>query len=279
MSPHVILGGRNIDYNKHCQVPFGAYVQAVQENNPKNTNAPRTIDAIYLHPVDNIQGGHELMDLNSGRLITRPRVVEIPITNLVIKDVEAMAEEQGIKSLKLQNRRKTIFYPADWIAGVDYMNENDDDNDDDNDNDNDKTDHDDNENEIETDNTTDDKEQYDHVDQQEIEELFAEDPHKNHQEPRAQEEANPAGMAEEEDREGEATHDDVKQEPEEEANQEPQPERVQPARKMKMKLKQTTQPMKKSNMIMLINRKLKNFLLKTPTITGKNLKHKKRPIQ
>ncbi|MGC9260522.1 MAG: hypothetical protein ACP5I8_10685, partial [Phycisphaerae bacterium] len=64
------------------------------------------------------------MDLNSGRLITRPRVVEIPITNLVIKAVEAMAEEQGIKSLKLQNRRKTIFYPADWIAGVDYMNEN-----------------------------------------------------------------------------------------------------------------------------------------------------------
>ncbi|MGC9213443.1 MAG: hypothetical protein ACP5F2_08285 [Athalassotoga sp.] len=47
LSPHVILGGRNIDYNKHCQVPFGAYVQAVQENNPKNTNAPPTIDAIY----------------------------------------------------------------------------------------------------------------------------------------------------------------------------------------------------------------------------------------
>ncbi len=122
-SPHVLLGGRNIDFNKHCQVPFGAYVQAVQENNPKNTNAPRTIDAIYLRPVENIQGGHELMDLDSGRLITRPRVVEVPITNLVIKAVEAMAEEQGIKSLKLQNRRKTIFYPADWIAGVDYVEE------------------------------------------------------------------------------------------------------------------------------------------------------------
>ncbi|MGC9176782.1 MAG: hypothetical protein ACP5F1_06890 [Thermoplasmata archaeon] len=198
MSPHVILGGRNIDYNKHCQIPFGAYVQAVQENNPKNTNAPRTIDAIYLRPVDNIQGGHELMDLNSGRLITLPRVVEIPITNLVIKAVESMAEEQGIKSLKLQNHRKTIFYPADWIAGVDYINENDDDNDDNNDNDNDETVTDENENEM--DDTSDDAEQYDHVDQQEIEELFAEDPHNNRQEPRAPEEANPAGMAEEEER-------------------------------------------------------------------------------
>ncbi|MGC8479045.1 MAG: hypothetical protein ACP5NE_03955, partial [Candidatus Micrarchaeia archaeon] len=150
--------------------------------------------------VDNIQGGHELMDLNSGRLITRPRVVEIPITNLVIKAVEAMAEEQGIKSLKLQNRHKTVFYPADWIAGVDYMNENDDNNDNDNDDDFD-------DDENETDNTTDEAEQYDHVDQQEIEELFAEDPHNNRQEPEAQEEANLASMAEEEEEEEEPTQD------------------------------------------------------------------------
>ncbi|MGC8506622.1 MAG: hypothetical protein ACP5NK_08025, partial [Thermoplasmata archaeon] len=60
-----------------------------------------------------------------------------------------------------------------WIAGLDYMNENDDDNDDDNGNDNDNTDNDDNENQNETDNTTDDEAQYDHVDQQEIEELIA----------------------------------------------------------------------------------------------------------
>ncbi len=34
-SPHVLVGGRNLDFEKHCQVPFGAYVQANQENNPK----------------------------------------------------------------------------------------------------------------------------------------------------------------------------------------------------------------------------------------------------
>ncbi|MGC9176786.1 MAG: hypothetical protein ACP5F1_06910, partial [Thermoplasmata archaeon] len=88
LSPHVILGGRNWDFNKHCQIPFGAYVQAYQENAPKNTNNPRTIDAIYLRPTNNIQGGHELMDLNSGRVITRPRVWEIPVTPVVIRAVE-----------------------------------------------------------------------------------------------------------------------------------------------------------------------------------------------
>ncbi len=39
-SPRVLLGGQSVDYNKHCQVPFGAYHQANEENSPKNTNAP-----------------------------------------------------------------------------------------------------------------------------------------------------------------------------------------------------------------------------------------------
>ena len=35
-----------------------------------------------------------------------------------------MGEEQGIKSLKLNNRHKTIYYPANWIAGVNYGGDN-----------------------------------------------------------------------------------------------------------------------------------------------------------
>jgi hypothetical protein len=62
--PHNILTGRAIDYSKHYQIPFGAYVQANNESNPTNTNAPRTFDSIYLRPFPNLQGGHELIDLN-----------------------------------------------------------------------------------------------------------------------------------------------------------------------------------------------------------------------
>jgi hypothetical protein len=64
LSPHMIMTGRNLDFDKHCQNPFGAYVQANQENDPTNTQAPRTIDAVYLHPMTNKQGGHEMMNLN-----------------------------------------------------------------------------------------------------------------------------------------------------------------------------------------------------------------------
>ena len=48
LSPHMIMMKRNIDYNKHCQCTLGAYVQAYQVNDPMNTQAPRTIDVIYL---------------------------------------------------------------------------------------------------------------------------------------------------------------------------------------------------------------------------------------
>ena len=57
------MGDHDLDYNKHCTIPFRAYIQAYQENNVKNTNIPYTIDVIYLQLIKNTQGGHELMNL------------------------------------------------------------------------------------------------------------------------------------------------------------------------------------------------------------------------
>ena len=58
LSPHVIMSDRNQDFNKHFQIPFGAYVQVSKYNNPINTNSSITLDSIYLQPLDNKQGGH-----------------------------------------------------------------------------------------------------------------------------------------------------------------------------------------------------------------------------
>ena len=78
LSPHVLVGGQNLDFEKHYQIP---YVQANQENDPKNTNAPRTIDCIYLCPItQNIQSSHKLMDLNSACMIACQHEWEIPVT-------------------------------------------------------------------------------------------------------------------------------------------------------------------------------------------------------
>jgi hypothetical protein len=74
------------------------------------------LDAIYLRPAQSQQGGHELMDLNSGQLISRNIVHEIPVINVVIKAVENMAYQQGFKSLKFKSQNGVVYHDADWIA-------------------------------------------------------------------------------------------------------------------------------------------------------------------
>lgn len=129
-SPRMILHQRNFDYNRHCQYSLGAYVQAHNEPDPSNTNAPHTLDCIYLRYNDNAQGGHECLHLQSNRIVLRRCITPIPITPSVIARVHALADQDGIpEGLKIQNRLGTILYDSAWIAGVDYDDErfNDDD--------------------------------------------------------------------------------------------------------------------------------------------------------
>lgn len=120
-SPRMILHQRHLDFAKHCQYAFGAYVQAHEEPNPSNTNAPRTLDCIYLRYNDNLQGGHQLLHLPTNSLITRGTVTPVPITPAIIKQVHALAlQEQMPTGLKLANRTGHLFYDTAWIAGVDY---------------------------------------------------------------------------------------------------------------------------------------------------------------
>ena len=168
-SPRMILMGEHLNYEKHFQVPFGAYVQACNEPSPTNSQLPRTLDAIYLRPLNNIQGGHEVMDLNTGKVITRRKVTEIPITRLVIKAVEAMAKREGFKSLKFKNRNNVVFHDTGLIAGVEDNTNN-------NENEHDENEFDDEEDEDyideEEDDIEDESQEYDEVDRNEVEELI-----------------------------------------------------------------------------------------------------------
>src|SRR5690349_4876083 len=90
-----------------------------------------------------------------------------------------MGEKQGIKYLKLRNCRNDMFYPTDWIAGVDYAENANYNNDNNNDDKNyDDKDHDDNDDHYHDDADIDDKEAYDRIDQAELDKLLAE-PHKD----------------------------------------------------------------------------------------------------
>jgi hypothetical protein len=118
-SPQMILHQKALDYQKHCSIPFGSYVQAHTEPEPRNSQLPRTLDCIYLRYTDNEQGGHTLLDLRSGRLITRRNITAIPITQRVIDMVHKMAENKGIPNgCKIDSRTGLTLYDSSWIAGV-----------------------------------------------------------------------------------------------------------------------------------------------------------------
>jgi len=65
LSPRKLLTGLAIDYNKHCKVAFGTYVQVHEEGD--NLLGPGTSGAIALQPTGNEQGGYYFLNHHSGK--------------------------------------------------------------------------------------------------------------------------------------------------------------------------------------------------------------------
>jgi len=120
-SPHMIINRRSLEWKRDFQKEFGSYVKPHKTYNPKNNNKPRALNGIYLGPVqDNDQGGSMIIDLSTGREITRSQVDEVVMTELVIKQVERMAEKQGFgDSLKFIGSKRRILVPDPDLSGVD----------------------------------------------------------------------------------------------------------------------------------------------------------------
>ena len=125
-SPREILNQQKLDFNKHCTIAQFSYVQAHEEPQPSNSQMPRALDCIYLRPLANLQGGHELLHLATGRVITRRSVTVIPMTPSVIKTIEDMATAEGMKTLQLMTKSGRILYDSTWIEGVDFTEQDDD---------------------------------------------------------------------------------------------------------------------------------------------------------
>jgi hypothetical protein len=131
--------GTALDFAKHCKLPFGAYAEAHEEYPQTNTMAPRTRRIICLGPTGNFQGSYKMMCHKMGRKLTRKQFQELPMSDSIIKRIEAIAEkEKQEKIIVFSNRNEEPLQDDDdtnddVTAGVD---DNDEDNDDTNDNNN-----------------------------------------------------------------------------------------------------------------------------------------------
>jgi hypothetical protein len=74
--------------------------------------------------MDNAQGGHELLHLQTNKVVKRRQLTKVPITPSIINQVHALAVLDGMpEGLKIKNRADNIIFDSAWIAGVDYDEE------------------------------------------------------------------------------------------------------------------------------------------------------------
>jgi hypothetical protein len=85
------------------RIEFGSYVQLFDDVTPSNTPHARSLGAIALHPTGNAQGAYYFMSLATGARLARHRWTELPITDLAIARVHALALHQGQPLLQLRN--------------------------------------------------------------------------------------------------------------------------------------------------------------------------------
>ena len=121
MSPRSIVTGEDINYEQHCKLEFGEYVQTHEESD--NSMANRTTGAISLRPTGNKQGGYLFYSLSTGRRLNRNNWTNLSMPNEVIDRVNTMAEEGNA------NEELNFEYRDGRPAGV--YNEDDDLSDDD----------------------------------------------------------------------------------------------------------------------------------------------------
>jgi hypothetical protein len=92
-SPHNIVVGQQIDYNHHCQLEFGTYVQTHEED--CNSMLSRTTGAIALQPNSNIDG-YYFMSMTTGWRLNRYNWHVLPMPQVVIDRVHVLACRLGL---------------------------------------------------------------------------------------------------------------------------------------------------------------------------------------
>ena len=108
LRPRSIVTGSHIDFNKHCKLEYGAYVQAHEEHD--NTMATRTTGALALRPTGNTQGSYYLYSLSTGRVINRNKWTALPMPQEVITRVHNLARRSAANlALTFQDRHGDII--------------------------------------------------------------------------------------------------------------------------------------------------------------------------
>ena len=95
-SPHFLLTGWELSFDKHAVLEFGSYIQTHEEHS--NGMEPQTMGAICLGPMGNAQGGHWFFSLTSGCHVVHHCWTALPMPQEVILCMSQIGCAQGMSS-------------------------------------------------------------------------------------------------------------------------------------------------------------------------------------
>ena len=69
----------------------------------------------------NSQGSHELLHLQTNKVVKRQKMKKIPITQSILKQVYTLATLDDMpQELKITNKVNNLIFDSAWISGVNY---------------------------------------------------------------------------------------------------------------------------------------------------------------
>ena len=90
-SPITIVLGEKIDYNKHCQLETGQYVEVHEKID--NTTKRRTEPSLYLHQSRNNEGGGYFMKIDNGEYVHRNIMKVMPMPEKKVGGVHQLSKQ------------------------------------------------------------------------------------------------------------------------------------------------------------------------------------------
>jgi hypothetical protein len=87
-SPRELVSRTKLDAKLHCRAPFGLYCEMHIDPDITNMLEPRTNWAICMGPTGNLQGSYKFLSLETGKKVTRRKFIEMPVNDVVIKQME-----------------------------------------------------------------------------------------------------------------------------------------------------------------------------------------------
>ena len=66
---------QDLAYENHCKFRFGSCVESHEDRNITNDMEEQTVSVICLGPTENFQGGHKIVYLKTGQVVTRTQKI------------------------------------------------------------------------------------------------------------------------------------------------------------------------------------------------------------